>query len=209
MGRELRPATPEAVAVVEQELRRTWWPSTVAMGVPLVIGVLLTAVVVAEVVDGDLLALLFPGLVAVLALWWGGRLVAAAIATKRREARLGDEERRQAVYVRGLAGTTRLAAAQDPEAMGVLRRLWSAEQGRVAAVSQDRRAGGRVSARLTVALRDGITEDALVTAPGDHLPGVGRRVRVLVDPHAHRAVVDLRRPRRGDGTAHDDEGVTR
>lgn len=192
MARELRPATPEAVAVVEQELRRTWWPSTVAMGVPLVIGVLLTAVVVAEVIDGDLLALLFPGLVAVLALWWGGRLVTAAIATKRREGRLGAEARRQAVYVRGLAGTARLAAAQDPEALGILRRLWSVQQGRVATVEQERRAGSRVSARLTVGLGDDTTEEALVTAPADQLPRAGQRVWVIVDPHVHRAVVDLR-----------------
>lgn len=193
MARTLEPVTPAAVEVVRRELRRTWWTSTVAMALPLVIGLLLAAVVAAEVVDGDWLALVFPGPLALLALWWGGRLVAGAIATSRRESRLPRAERDLAVYVRGLRGTHGLAAAQDPDGLGILRGIWTPSTGRVEAVTPRRTVRGRVTAEVAVVLPDRSHETALLTTEPAGIPEVGRRIPVLLDPHHHRAVVDLSR----------------
>lgn len=191
----LPPAPAEKVALVEEELRRSWWPSTLALAAPFVVAVLVGYLVVLEVADGDLLALLFPGVVAVAAAWWGWRLASRAVGVKREEAALDPAARGQAVYVRGLTGTSGLAARQDPDALAVLSTVWDRELGRVVEVRAVRTVRGlrsvRVVAEVDVRLRGGATVTAALAVPPGRLPRPRSHVRLLVDPHHPRAVVDL------------------
>ena len=50
-----------------------------------------------------------------------------------------------------------------------------------------------LTAEVAVVLPDGSHQTALLTTEPAGIPEVGRRVPVLLDPHHHRAVVDLSR----------------
>lgn len=197
----LPPAPPDAVAVVEAELRGGWWQSTLVMALPAVLAVVIGYVVVLEVRDGDWLALLFPGFIPLLCGVVAAWLLRQTIRTKSAERRLPPDARAQAVYVRGLTGTHRFAANQDADALATLDRIWDRAAGKVVAVRRLRPHRTRRSVKEPLELEvrvDGHVRTALLTVAPGSAPRVGQRVRVLVDPHHDRAVVDLRpaRPRR-------------
>lgn len=186
------PAPPEAVARVQDALRGSWWQTTLLMSVPLVVAVLLGYVVVLQVLEGDWLALLFPGVVVLACAWMFARVAGQAFRTHRMEAALSQDDRQQAIYVRGLSGTHVIAAAQDPAGFAVLDGLWRREQGEVLDVRSVGTQRRREILAVDVQLASGRVVPARLAAEQDHRPSVGTTVRILQDPHHPRAVVDLR-----------------
>lgn len=193
------PAPAEVVERVEGELRHGWWSTTLLTAVPVVVAVLVGYVTVVQVAGGDWLALLFPGMIPLFAGWIGVRWITRTIAVKNAERRMDPAARRQAVYVRGLSGTHRIAAVQHPEGFAVLDPIWRSWTGTVTAVRRLRthRTWQAVREVLEVDVRhpSGRVATALLTVEAGDVPDVGQRRRVLEDPHHPRAVIDLRRRR--------------
>jgi len=191
------PAPPEVVDRVEGELRQGWWATTLLTAVPVVVAVLVGYVTVVQVAGGDWLALLFPGVIPLFAGWVGVRWLARTISVKNVERRMDADTRRQAIYVRGLSGTHRMAAVQHPEGFAVLDSIWRSWTGSVTAVRRLRThrtwQANRDVLEVDVRHASGRVVTALLTVEAAGAPEVGQRRRVLEDPHHPRAVIDLRR----------------
>ena len=154
-------------------------------------------VTVVQVAGGDWLALLFPGVIPLFTGWVGVRWLARTISVKNAERRMDADARRQAIYVRGLSGTHRMAAVQHPEGFAVLDSIWRSWTGPVTAVRRLRThrtwQANRDVLEVDVRHASGRVVTALLTVEADGVPEVGQRRRVLEDPHHPRAVIDLRR----------------